>query len=73
VKVEIFYETLNDAIRKFFVEQYRLVSENLLKQVDLRLYPYGKTKKIGTNEYECPYGSFQCEANKVHVSSVLPI
>lgn len=65
VKVEVFYETLNDVVRRFFVEQFRLVSVNLLDQIDLQLYPYGNTKS-SNGKYECPYGDLQCEANKIH-------
>ena len=69
-KVEIFYETLNDVVRRFFVEQYQLISRNseLLDQIDLRLYPYGNTMVSGSNAiYTCPYGDDQCDANKLHV------
>lgn len=65
--MEIFYETLNAAVQKFFVEQYRLVAENLLDSIDLRLYPYGNTVKNADNSYTCSFNEVQCEGNKIHV------
>ena len=66
--MEIFYETLNNALRSFFVEQYKVVSDHLLDAVDLRLYPYGNTvKNEADSTYTCPFGDLQCKSNKVHV------
>ena len=77
VKVELFYETLNAAVRAFFVEQFKPASDVVLNLTDvtLRLYPYGKTTKgePGADNvitYSCPYGDQQCRANKFHVSGL---
>ena len=58
---------MNDAVRKFFVEQFKVVSNNLLDNIDLRLFPYGNTIKNADNTYKCPYEDMQCSANRIHV------
>lgn len=68
VSVEIFYETLNDAVRRFFVEQFKLATDNLNDDIELKLLPYGNTTQDPTSkEYSCPFGENQCLANKFHV------
>lgn len=73
VKVEVFYETLNGAVRTFFVDHLRTVVDHLWDSIDVSLVPYGRTVYNDTSaEYQCffPDGQ-QCEANKLHVSVVV--
>ena len=67
VKVEIYYETLNEVVRKFFVEQLTPESISHIEHVELKLYPYGNTEKHEDHHHTCPAGDLQCKANKIHV------
>lgn len=66
IKVEIFYETLNDAARQFFV--YQLTPQFFAEHHDkltLAVIPYGNTT-ASQERYICPFGNQQCQTNKMH-------
>ena len=68
VKVTVFYENLNKANRKFFIEQFKPVFDDLWDIIDLQLVPFGNTFKSNDGIYDCPYGEKQCYANKIQVT-----
>ena len=72
IKLEIYYDTLNYASRRFFVEEFKPVYDYLWNFIDLLLIPYGNTTQYpgsGSDNftYECQYGPDQCYANRIQV------
>ena len=71
MRVEIFYETVNEVVRQFFVEQFTpeffKAHQSRGAGLTIALYPYGNTTQLDSGHYTCPYGNLQCQANKVHV------
>lgn len=66
IQVEIYYETLNDAARQFFV--YQLTPQFFAEHHDrltLAVIPYGNTT-ASQDRYVCPFGNQQCQTNKMH-------
>jgi len=71
VNVEIHYETYNEHVRKFMVEQLGPLDRNLKEfgnNVHLRFYPYGDTELLESGVYNCSNGQTQCYTNGIHVS-----
>lgn len=64
--MEVFYEALNEAARKFFVYQLNPEVYALHKTqiTSLKLYPYGRTQS-NEEHLSCPFGAAQCSGNKI--------
>jgi len=57
---------LNVFNRKFWIEEFKPVYDNLWDIIDLELVPYGNTTQTDST-FTCPYGDKQCFANRIQV------
>jgi hypothetical protein len=54
-------------VRKFFVEEFKPVYDDLWDIIDLELVPYGNTNTTDSTTFTCPFGGKQCFANRIQV------
>jgi len=53
--------------RKFFVEEFKPVYDDLWDIIDLELVPFGNANQTGSTTFSCLYGDNQCYANRIQV------
>ncbi|XP_022901173.1 GILT-like protein 1 [Onthophagus taurus] len=69
VTVSVFYEALCSDSKNFIVNQLKHVYEDLRKNINLDLVPYGKAQTIeedGQISFICQHGKTECIGNKIH-------